>query len=203
MREVKQVQFTELIRSADHAFMESAPKFYSYNYCNLTNGVSCPRGPAFDGYVRIGSTSCEQKRWGDVIRQAGVDILIRLAWGDSIILHDQSEHARMTRAQWQGLSWIRYACARSWRLTVLPEYTRGGLIEVTDYWDRCYRRLNQKDRRYLAYFRRFVNDERPDRVVHLWPCDCKRVRAVEGEGREHERLEWLGARPDGPATWLE
>lgn len=143
-----------------------------FHFRNLTNGILCAPQDS-RGNVRIGSTTCEQKQWDSVLRQAGVDMLALLAQGHSVVLHDQSERPRQTRAQWQGLSWIRYACARAWSIPAAEEFSRNG-ANVTVYWGEQYASLSKADLNYLRYFRPLVMkhpDPRPLNQINLRPCD--------------------------------
>lgn len=148
------------------------------HYANLTNGLLC--GPATAGLIRIPSTFCEQKMWGRVIYGAGPDMLATLARGYPVVVHDQSERQRNTRAQWQGLSWLRYACSAAWGLPLPTEYSRSGM-NVTGYWEGVYRGfLADSDRAWLGYFKRFADGLE---VVDLQPCECPRVLWMYGDGR--------------------
>lgn len=149
------------------------------HYANLTNGVLC--APEGSRYCRIPSTWCEQKQWGKVLYGAGPDLLAMLAVGRPVVVHDQSERRRRTRAQWQGLSWLRYATARAWGITPWREFSRGG-VDVTHYWERQYDLLGDTDRRWLEYFGGSVND-RTDRIS-LNPCDCHRQTWEYGDGKQ-------------------
>lgn len=146
-----------------------------YHFRNLTNGVLC--APADSrGSVRIGSTTCEQHDWSAVLRQAGVDMLALLAQGHTVYVHDQSERERRTRAQWQGLSWIRYACARAWGVEPAQEFGRNGM-NVTGHWQSTYAGLGRPDLNYLRYFRPLVmktTDPDPLNEIRLRPCICPR-----------------------------
>lgn len=147
------------------------------HYANLTNGVLC--APHNGRFTRIPSTFCEQKMWGRVIYGAGPDVLTTLARGYSVIVHDQSEKRRATRAQWQGLSWLRYACSLAWGLPEPTEYSRNGM-NVTSYWRGTWLGLPAPDRTWLAYFSRFAAETD---LVDLRACECPRQSWVYGDGR--------------------
>lgn len=147
------------------------------HYANLTNGVLC--APQNGRFTRIPSTFCEQKMWGRVVYGAGPDLLTALARGASVVVHDQSEKQRVTRAQWQGLSWLRYACSMAWGLEEPVELSRGG-ANVTGYWRGAWLGLDSPDKAWLRYFGRFAQDLA---VVDLRPCDCPRQPWVHGDGR--------------------
>jgi hypothetical protein len=125
------------------------------HYANLTNGRACPHlGEVPDRrVVRVQSTWCEQKRWGDVALTVGADLLFHLARGETCVVHDVSERDRESRACWQGLSWLRYACSVAWGLPEPAEYVRNGRVYVTHYWRGVWFDLDRKERTYLRRFR--------------------------------------------------
>lgn len=126
-----------------------------YHAANLSRGVLCPcfaNRPA-DLFLRIQSTACEQKRWGQVLLSLGSHVLCLLANGCTVIVHDLSEKPRTTRALWQGVPWIRYALQRAWCLPPTPVVSRNGMI-VTEYAERCWRELSGSTKNELKYFRK-------------------------------------------------
>lgn len=136
------------------------------HFVNLTRGLYCPhlaQHPLLDGrgmpmavhYTRIQSTHCEQKNWPGVIYGAGPDLLVRIAQGDEIVVHDKSENDHETRAMWQGLKFIRRACETLWDLSPLsPVFGRGGL-PMEQFFDGAIARLDRPEANYLRYYRRF------------------------------------------------
>lgn len=138
---------------------------YSMHYANLSRGVLCPCLPPGHGYVRIQSTACEQKRWGQVALSLGPDVLVRLRRGVNVVIHDVSEKPRVTRAMWQGVPWIRYALRRAWGLPGGKVVSRSGM-DVTSYADECWKNLPHTVRKELAYFKKFG-----DAAPGLWSCD--------------------------------
>ena len=132
---------------------------------NLTNGLACtvenPR------YLRIQSTWCEQKLWADVLWTLGADFYYHLARGEQIIVHDQSERRRETRACWQGLAWVRYCCERAWGLPVSPPIMRGG-HSAEGYFQTQYEALPERIHTYLAYYKQQATGP-----LLLSPCSCK------------------------------
>lgn len=123
------------------------------HYANLTRGLLCPHLPGERvHYVRIQSTWCEQKRWGDILVGVGPDMLYRLAVGEAVMVHDLSERDRVSRALWQGLAWVRFACTLAWCDKELPTLSRNGM-DVTAYWASAWRALNGRERRAITYYR--------------------------------------------------
>ena len=122
---------------------------------NLTNGLFCPHIEDIDNlrYSRIQSTHCEQKRWAQVVQGAGPDILMNLALGHSVIVHDKSERRHETRACWQGLAFIRFACETRWGLPVSPVLdNRPGM---TAYFREVLNRIGEPTLRLIDYYQRF------------------------------------------------
>lgn len=135
----------------------------SVHFVNLTNGLDCtPREPHF---TRIQSTWCEQKRWSDVLATAGADLLFHLATNDTIIVHDRSERGRITRALWQGVPWVRYACARAWDHDPGRVRVRNG-VDVTSYFAGAYDNLNPRVVRQVSYFAKWSTGS----VAMVLPC---------------------------------
>jgi hypothetical protein len=117
---------------------------------NLTNGLFCPHIEEIENlrYSRIQSTHCEQKRWVQVVNGAGPDILMNLALGHEVIVHDKSERRSETRACWQGLSFIRYACEVRWGLETTPINRPG----MEAYFREVLRRIGEPTERLLDYY---------------------------------------------------
>jgi len=106
------------------------------DYYNLSNGLNCPHTRLIfpRRFCRIQSTSCEQKRWDAVIYGAGPDMLMTLALGHPVTVHDRSEKPRETRAMWQGLAFVKRACETIWGLDLSPIEGRGGK-SMEQYFD--------------------------------------------------------------------
>jgi len=132
-------------------------------FVNLTRGLLCPHirgGDPTVRFVRIQSTHCEQKRWGDILTSLGAEFYTAAILGP-VVVHDRSEKPRPTRATWQGLSWIRYAVRRTWwDDTRTPEYARSGHM-LNGYWDECYRALSKRERNAVRYYRRYAESGDP------------------------------------------
>ena len=82
------------------------------HYRNLTRGLLC--GPIGSKVLRIQSTHCEQQLWAQLLWQVPDQLLWDLARGRTVIVHDQSERDRETRAMWQGLQLVRIVTETSW-----------------------------------------------------------------------------------------
>lgn len=140
-----------------------------YHFRNLSRGLLCPCKTSAERlrYTRIPSTWCEQKLWDRVIDGAGPELLFALANGHIGIVHDLSERSRETRACWQGLSWLRYACWRAWNNKPAPtEVSRSGLV-INDYWEEQWRVLPRPVKHWLRYFGQFYT---PGNTIWLRSC---------------------------------
>lgn len=130
------------------------------HYINLTRGTMCPHNPVnlpHARYVRLQSTWCEQKLWEQVLWTTDADLFFNLAIGNRCVVHDASERDRETRACWQGLAWIRYACERSWGLPASPPVMRNG-HNASAYFGFIYEKMSANTRNYLRYFRQYHQD---------------------------------------------
>lgn len=121
-------------------------------YINLTFGAFS--GLKACGVVRIQSTWLEQKRWGEVLEDLDYGFLLDYALGANIYVVDCSKR-KMSRALWQGLPWIRYACTRSWTGEELKTVVRGHV--VTEYFHTMYSELDNRPLAKLRYLRRYYS----------------------------------------------
>lgn len=136
------------------------------HYKNLSKGAGCSCIAPNARPIRIQSTACEQKLWGKLLVEAGADLLYELARGTTCIIHDSSEQDRETRACWQGLSWIRYACSREWRGAAPREVVRGNL-NLTSYWEQQFLSLPASTRRMLAFYGQYHKGHKV-RLLSCW-----------------------------------
>lgn len=128
-------------------------------YANLTRGVWCPHISGVPSrYTRIQSTACEQKNWPDVIHGAGPDLLMHIALGEHVIVHDLSERDRETRAMWQGLTFVRRVCERFWHLPLTPIRGRGGST-MEAYFDEQIPQLPTSIKRHIRHFGKYVETD--------------------------------------------
>lgn len=139
------------------------------HFANLTRGLMCGSGAT--GFCRIQSTHCEQKQWRDIIYGAGPHLLLTLATHDvPIIVHDMSEKDRETRAMWQGLTFLTYACQRAWKLPLTPAIMRRRHgMDVTHYFKERYNKLTSSTIQYLDYYRQFMPEGKTSlSLVSCW-----------------------------------
>lgn len=140
------------------------------HFANLTRGLLCPHLPPLDithvRYCRIQSTSCEGKRWRDIIIGAGPELLMAMAHGVPTVVHDVSERDRETRAMWQGLAFVRRTCETVWGLDLTPIDGRGGL-SMQDYFDHEIRNLDRPTVKLVRHFRQHLETDRIN-VTSCW-----------------------------------
>lgn len=128
------------------------------HFLNLTNGLACRAHVKDPRYLRIQSTWCEQKRWNDVLWTLSDDLLMHLASGDTVVVHDVSERLRVTRACWQGLALATFVCASVW----CHEDTAGEMIarsrtgmDMIPYFRRVFHDLDDRVIKRIEYYRRY------------------------------------------------
>jgi len=122
------------------------------NWINLTNGLQAIRDYGLVDYnvMRLQSTHCEQKRWGDVLASVPDEFLFRLALGDECRVFDYGARKAVPRAVWQGLEWVRYAVTRRWTgEEVAPE---GRAKTMGPYFAAQYAALTDREKARLDYF---------------------------------------------------
>lgn len=128
-------------------------------YLNLTNGLA-GQAYLYDGYVRIQSTACEQKRWDFILQDLDNSVLMYLALGEEVVIVDGGR--KPPRAIWQGLEWIRYVLERWWYGRV-PKLT-GRLESADGYFDDCYLNLDVRTAARLDYFKKFATSGK----IRIW-----------------------------------
>ena len=129
-----------------------------HHFANLSRGILCPCPKPRMHVIRILSTRCKQHQWAQLVHDAGPELLFTLALGHIAIVHDVSERNRETRAMWQGLSWLRYACWRSWNTTPPPKEVGRGDQVLNEYWEKEWDKLPRTTRHWLRYFKQFHKD---------------------------------------------
>lgn len=140
------------------------------DFFNLSRGLLCQHHQDHTNphYTRIQSTQLEQKLFSEVLETAGPDLLFHLATGSQILVHDVSEKPRRTRALWQGLPFIRYACERIWGLNTPGCHYREATVprmrnghNVTAYFEEILRtEIPGSVVRSIRYFQQYWNGHR-------------------------------------------
>jgi hypothetical protein len=130
------------------------------NYVNLSNGIEALAGldPVSVRFMRLQSTDCEHKHWAQILDGLPDDFLIDLALGRMVVVHDRSCSMRcggLSRAQWQGLAWVRYALSRAGWGVVDPGTTVRG-NDVSSYWRECWDKLPGDTVGRMRWYSRWV-----------------------------------------------
>lgn len=122
-------------------------------FLNLSAGLAW-RGRILEpyGFVRIESTACEQKRWGEILDGLDHSLLAPLALGHMVTVYDCGARKPVSRAIWQGLPWIRYALARRWFDREARAIVRGG-CNCTAYFREVFEALPAEVFRRVDYYR--------------------------------------------------
>lgn len=133
------------------------------HFINLTNGIEAIADYGLDPhkvrFIRIQSTACEQKRWGDIIMQLSDDFLISAALGYHCVVYDYGANKGVPRAIWQGLEWIKYALWRRW---YGQQYRpTGRAITMEPYFAERYRELSPRVKARLDYFKSYCASHLP------------------------------------------
>lgn len=177
------------------------------NYVNLSNGIEALQSlqGAQVRFMRLQSTDCEHKSWAKVLDGLPDGFLMDVAMGVDVVVHDRSCSRRaggLSRAQWQGLEWVRYAMSRAgWGLpvevAVPPPSTwnadRPIVCVYSGYWRRCWASLPASTIGRLQWFGRFVQTD----VIRIrcagglaehdgdreWQCEQLRRSRISSKGR--------------------
>jgi len=152
-------------------------------FINLTNGlVYYPDvRDSEHAFIRIQSTACEQKRWEFILNDLDGNLLVNLALGNRCIICDSGKRG-VTRAQWQGVEWIRYALNRAW-------YNRQTEVNarrhnVTKYFSDVYASLDKKTIRRLKYYGKFLHTTSPNLEI------MNRITNQDGDSGYFKELLW-------------
>lgn len=136
-------------------------------YLNLTNGIEAlniyPSLPRFQyGFIRIQSTACEQKRWNNILLDLDYDFLFNLAIGTTCFIYDFGARKTTPRAVYQGVEFVKYVLNRYWYNLNEKVYVKRGKtpINVTDYFDEEYKKLDKHVFKKLDYFKPYLFDNK-------------------------------------------
>lgn len=140
----------------------------TYNYINLTNGVEAIPMLKFWNedyrFIRIQSTTCEQKNWDRLIQDLDYDFLMNLALGHKCVVYDFGARKPVPRAVYQGLEFVKYVLNRRWLgqeyiTNVNRSKNKERKNNCKDYFDKCYQQLEDRTKKKLDYFLSYVNTE--------------------------------------------
>lgn len=126
------------------------------NYINLTNGIEALPAVKNPRFLRIQSSHCEAKQWESILNSASDDFLLNLAIGNDCFIYDYSNKDKIPKSFYLGINWIQYCLFKTW----LPfiEYTpkiKGH--NVTEYFNKQYKKLSRKTLKRIKYFKKFLN----------------------------------------------
>ena len=126
-------------------------------FLNLTNGLEWltnNKHQDFAGFVRIQSSHCERNDWDKVILTLDANLLMWVATGEKCVIVDYGANKTCSRANYQGVAFIRYCLYRCWFGREILVKVKG--MNVTGYFRKCYNNLCKSARKKLKYFRKFV-----------------------------------------------
>lgn len=133
-------------------------------FFNLTNGIEWLPLLSFGAqkchynYIRLQSTWCEQHRWDDILADLDYTFLLHLRVRGIAYVFDCSQKNSLSRALYQGLTWVQYALNRYWynngeRAIMKTPYDK---MDVTDYFDKEYKKLSKRTLAKLNYLKKFT-----------------------------------------------
>ncbi len=108
--------------------------------------------------VRIQSTWCEQKLWGNILQDLDYSFLLDLALGREVHIYDTSARKETSRALYQGVPWIRYTLTKLWLKKEIPAEVRGQ--DVSKYFAQMYHLHVCQDKNLktrLKYVKKFID----------------------------------------------
>lgn len=151
-----------------------------HHWRNLSRGLLCPCRTPKCHVTRIQSNRCERKQWALLIHDVGPELFYAISQGHIAIVHDVSTRNRETRACWQGLSWLRYACWRTWNPDlVAPEERSPRGIVLNPYWEAEFQALPRVTRHWLGYFKKYHPEGRGLYLRSCWIKGGGRLPDVE------------------------
>lgn len=134
-------------------------------YINLTNGIEAFEHASYDfydGFIRIQSTACEQKRWDFLLQELDTNFLMDIALGNSVRVLDFGASKNTSRAVYQGIEFIKFVLNKHWLGITNKAFVRG--TDSTNYFEEAYRKLSKRTLRKLDYFKKFVKTKEIDLV---------------------------------------
>jgi len=129
-------------------------------FINLTNGIEYLKDHSNLDYsfIRIQSTHCEQKLWNRVIEELDYNFLMSLALGYNCIVIDYGSRTKSksgSRAQWQGIAFIKYILYKRWFKKDVDIYL--GPLKLSDHFSEVYKtKITKANKKKLDYFKKFL-----------------------------------------------
>ena len=126
-------------------------------FVNLTNGIEAIPALTTSGkqfsFIRIQSTTCEQKDWDRLIMDLDNNFLLHAALGYTCVVYDFGAHKPTARAVYQGLEFIKFAASMCWLGEADEPLVRGN--KCGEYFYKSYKELTDRTKNKLKYFRTF------------------------------------------------
>lgn len=114
-------------------------------YLNLTNGLDYlsilkDRVDLSNAdFIRIQSTTCEQKVWHKLLLELDYNFLIDIASGNQVFVFDTSAHKNTPRSIYQGVEWIKYFLNKYWLEKEYIPIVNG--CNCIAYFAECYEKV--------------------------------------------------------------
>lgn len=141
--------------------IENIRKMQEYRlYINLSNGIDFLKQEKSNNlvrFIRIPSTWCESKQWGEILFTLSDDLLMHLALGYHCIILDTSSRNRIPRALWQGIEWIKFVLYKIWfNKDYIPE---GRAKAGYKYFLEQYKKIPKFVKKKIKYYKDFLMTE--------------------------------------------
>lgn len=135
------------------------------NFVNLTNGIEAiPNINSDYSFIRIQSTTCEQKRWDFLIQDLDNNLLMNLVLGNKCIIYDFGAKKKVPRALYQGVELLKFVLNKRWlNIDIIP-YVKSHNCHT--YFTEIYRKLDEKTLKKLDYFKKFLCTDNLD--LEIW-----------------------------------
>lgn len=125
-------------------------------FINMTNGIEVLTELLSHDvqFIRIQSTACEQKRWNFILQDLDNNFLLCLALGFECVIYDFSSKKEISRALYQGISWIEFVLNRVWFGREITPFVKK--CNVKKYFQEIYSKLEKRTFQKIYYFKKFL-----------------------------------------------
>lgn len=160
------------------------------NYINLTSGLEW--APKLDDYklVRIQSSNFEVNKKWTAIMDLDYQFLIDAATEGVVLCDCGSRRDAVSRAQWQGVPWIKWAYEKANKVDFLntPPITRG--VNVQNEFENFYTfgeadRIRKKAKAKMRYVAKLTGSK------YLWIENASMESTLDGQTEDLARLGGL------------
>jgi len=140
------------------------------HFINLSNGAEYLPTIPVDGFVRIQSTACEQKRWWYIISELDYNFLLHVALGNKVFVYDTSSKKKVSRALFQGLEWVKFVLNKVWLSNEIIPVVKG--CNCYGYFMCCFQ---EPDKFRIPAITRLRYIERLilPKIIDINPVACK------------------------------